>query len=188
MKKLIVCTFFALLFALSSSCALFASNHLSKKEIFQLVIQNEELLQSIPGEIHRLPFDIVSISTIEKSPIYFSESDHIQGLYICRWANGELVYENIENDIFKKALELEGLLKIWVHPKRLEFFCGGKGLGISGTYYGFNYYLETITSEQRFFSDYKSFRNGWLCEYDNGGSRRYTEKIQNGFYYYEEST
>ena len=128
----LISLFFALLF---SSTA----DNLSKKEIFALVNNNEALLRTVITEIAEIKPDIDYISTTQKSELHNTDYEDIEGLYIGR---NDGRYESNDNDVFETVMQLKGLKRISISVNGVEFYCGGKGIVPSSSYYGFYYYAD----------------------------------------------
>ena len=120
------------------------------------------------------------------------QNDHLDKaeIFTLVQENETMLLDCAATENYDRAAALAGIDAIDPHPEYVDFRCGGKGISVSATYYGFYY------SPNNQPLDYMSFANGadlvpdgngWSCTEPDGADRYYTEKICDYFYYYESS-
>ncbi len=103
----------------------------------------------------------------------------------------DVILADIEENNFEDTLAIKGVTGVMLHDVT-DIKCGGKGLGSATSYYGFYYFVsdEPIVM----FNGYISNANenelipknkGYSYSEINSDNSYYTEKISDGFYYYE---
>lgn len=102
--------------------------------------------------------------------------------------NYDVIIDDIQKGEFTKTEEIKGIEKISDHDGVVEFYCGAKGISVSGAEYGFYYTEDNLPKVS--FLPYVLFDEDDLVPKDNGYcfdkyDYYYTEKIRDNFYYYE---
>jgi len=98
--------------------------------------------------------------------------------------NEALLSKCVETSEFSEVLALDHRITVSVGKTYIDFYCGGKGLSVSGCDYGFYY------SEEEIALAVHSWASGELLPQgegyvQNGNNNYYTERIFKNFYYYE---
>jgi hypothetical protein len=112
---------------------------------------------------------------LSKKEIFHLVNTHKESLLSC-----------ITQNDFTPLAQIEPLLEAKVMADGVvDFYCGGKGLSVSGVDYGFYYSPENLPLTCHSYDG--SGLHGSLTPKGKGfeGKNYYTEKIQDHFYYYE---
>lgn len=103
--------------------------------------------------------------------------------------NEELLLASVQSGDFSDVVALDARITATAGKVYVDFYCGGRGLSVSGCDYGF-YYSEDdlplvchswVNSDDALQAQGK----GWYKQEADGGDRYYTERIVACFYYYE---
>jgi len=128
-----------------------------KGDIFAFVIEHEVLLSNAALEMKNAEWD-------------FEEQ---------RWQN--ISVTDIESEILRSALELNGLCKITIVKTGVDFCFGGSRQFQSGFYYSNDGTPIFILDGARV--DFTQHNDGWIYRF--GGNSFFTERIVGNFFYYE---
>lgn len=96
--------------------------------------------------------------------------------------------EDIARDDFTRSSSLRGVRSIFHRDREeIEFACGGAGMGGNTRYCGFYYAPSDAPSGLDFISASALVPegSGWRYLEEGGDNTYYTERICEGFYYYE---
>ena len=102
--------------------------------------------------------------------------------------NEEQLRKDIKNNNFEASLNITGIRGINVeYDGTVDFDCGGFGFGPSTSYAGFYYNVDNDMSAIwcAMGTPKEAEGDSYLYESEGGTKRYYTEKIVDGFYYYE---
>ncbi len=103
--------------------------------------------------------------------------------------NGELLLASVQSGDFSNVEALDERIVVTAREKYVDFYCGGKGLAVSGCDYGFYYSKDDTPQLYASWVDgdgvLRQLGKGFYMEESGGGDRYYTEKIRDYFYYYE---
>lgn len=188
---------FSLLIVFSVFCGTFCScssilpdDHLSKGEIFKLVNKNLDLLSQSVEQLNELNLGHCFVSTTSKYSL--DQNSTVNGLY---YQSGSTTTA-LNNDVLEKTLNIRGLIQIGYYPQNgnyayqtsnqlyIDYSCGGTGLSVSGSYYGFYYAGQDEPDGLDHASQqFASYKKGWRSQH--GDDWYYTEKIRDNWYYYE---
>ena len=122
-----------------------------------------------------------------------TNSDHLSKREIFELVQNHhsVILLNIENQELHNVLSVDGIQEIDTVDGVIDFYCGGAGMGPSTSYYGF-YYTADNSPAAIFagtsFGDPAILRedgNGFSMQEEIGDNHYHTEKILDGFYYYE---
>ena len=103
--------------------------------------------------------------------------------------NEELLLDCVRSGDFSDAEALDARITATEGKAYVDFYCGGRGLSVSGCDYGFYYSKNDLPlachSWVNSDDDLQLQGDGWYKQETNGGDRYYTERIIACFYYYE---
>ncbi len=102
--------------------------------------------------------------------------------------NYSIILDDISENDFEDTKKLKGVKEVDPDTEIVDFYCGGKGLGSSTSYYGFYYSPDGLPKCRSDFGRIELLEpdgNGFSIKYYEGDNRYYTEKIRDNFYYYE---
>jgi hypothetical protein len=189
-KKLIFIYICIIAISIFASCG----SHLSYEQIVRVVIKNQALLNQVPDEIKKYNEPYVSMT--KKRPVENAISvpvpKDIDGLYIIEHIDKNYKISNIENDIFKKVLNIKGIIDIAFYDISEKgrfsvfFSCGGEGIGSAMSEYGF-YYTEDNKPIGDDGADYEFMQSeeGWIWTEEDSDNEYYTQRITDNWFYYE---
>ena len=107
--------------------------------------------------------------------------------------NEEWLFTLVQSGTAAQAESLDERIKVNIEDGYVDFYCGGRGLSVSGMEFGFYYSPEDQPLRYASYTGYGEpllpQGDGWYLgsESRTEGDRYYTEKICDCFYYYESS-
>ena len=166
------------------------SNQLTKPQIIQLMLDNEELLNEAVMEIYGLDEYIRFIANTK----FRSTSDvDFEGLYTSGTLDSKNVTAQIDNSVLCELLK-DGRIRMIsirrigskIHPgetDQIRFACNGRG--VIDVYEGFYYskYNKPVTYEGKEWEDPEPEGKGWSIHKNR--EYYYSEKIIDHWYYYK---
>ena len=99
----------------------------------------------------------------------------------------DTIISDVEKGEFTDSKSIEGIESVKEYNGIIDFYCGGKGISVSGFDYGFYYTADDLPKAV----EYVSFGEGDSLTPEGDGycfnkyNYYYTEKIRDNFYYYE---
>lgn len=103
----------------------------------------------------------------------------------------DVILADIKENNFEDTLAIKGVTDVRMHNV-IDIQCGGKGFGSATSYYGFYYsesdepivifngYISNVNGNELIFEN-----KGYFYSEMNSDNSYYTERISDGFYYYE---
>lgn len=144
-------------------------------------------------QLNGLNYGDFLVSTANKYKL--DQDSKIKGLYY-QITSPPSAPAPLDNDILKKTMNINGLIHIEYYSKDvqrsfktnaqlyIDYYCGGKGLSVSSSYYGF-YYADNNQPDgwQHEVFQLTEYDNGWRWQEDDNWY--YTERIRDNWFYYE---